>query len=70
MPTHPKPDIFGLSLPAYEVWGGFFDFFEDGNSKFSAIGGVVSGKGTFAALYKSKMQRIVKTLSELICLYR
>lgn len=65
MPAHPKLNIFGFSLPAYEVGGDFFDFFEDGNGKFTAIVRDVSGKGTSAAaLYMSKIQGIISTLSE------
>lgn len=64
MPTHPKHDIFGFSLPAHEVGDDFFDFFEDGTGKFTAIVGDVSGKGTSAALYVSKIQGIITTLSE------
>ncbi len=57
-------DISGVSLPALEVGGDFYDFLETENNDFMVIIGDVSGKGTSAALYMSKIQGIMRTLYE------
>jgi len=62
------PHVKGLSLaahtiPALEVGGDFFDFLQNGE-KFTVVVGDVSGKGTSAALYMSKIQGILRTLNE------
>jgi len=57
-------DIAAVSLPAMDVGGDFYDFLYAGNGSLSLIIGDVSGKGTSAALYMSKIQGIVRTLNE------
>ncbi len=60
-------DITGISIPALEVGGDFFDFLGTGNhitDDIKIIIGDVSGKGTSAALYMSKVQGILRTLNE------
>ena len=57
-------DISGTSIPAYEVGGDFYDFLESDNGDFMMIIGDVSGKGTSAALYMSKIQGVIRTLHE------
>jgi serine phosphatase RsbU (regulator of sigma subunit) len=57
-------EISGISLPALEVGGDFYDFLETENGDFMVIIGDVSGKGTSAALYMSKIQGVMRTLYE------
>lgn len=57
-------EISGISLPALEVGGDFYDFLETDNDDFMVIIGDVSGKGTSAALYMSKIQGIMRTLHQ------
>ena len=63
------PQIEGLqisatSIPAYEVGGDFYDFLNGTPDDVTVIIGDVSGKGTSAALYMSKVQGIFQTLHE------
>lgn len=55
-------DIAGISLPAYEVGGDFYDYLTSNSSGLTVILGDVSGKGTSAALYMSKIQGIIRIL--------
>ena len=57
-------DISGLSLPAHEVGGDFYDFLNGRANDLTIVVGDVSGKGTSAALYMSKAQGILRTLYE------
>ncbi|MBM2816780.1 MAG: rsbU 7 [Ignavibacteria bacterium] len=57
-------DIFGVSLPAYEVGGDFFDYLDGNQKEITVVVGDVSGKGTSSALYMSKAQGILRTLHE------
>ena len=54
--------IAGTSMPALEVGGDFYDYFAEGDSVVTVLVGDVSGKGTSAALYMSKLQGIFRTL--------
>jgi len=56
-------DISGASIPALEVGGDYYDFL-NGAAGFTVIVGDVSGKGTSAALYMSKIQGILRSLHE------
>ena len=56
-------DVSGISIPAHEVGGDFFDYLPK-NGHLTVIVGDVSGKGTSAALYMSKAQGIMRTLHE------
>ena len=55
-------EVFGVSLPAQEVGGDYFDYLEGDEGHLTAMIGDVSGKGTSAALYMSKLQGIVRSL--------
>ena len=55
-------DIAGISLPAHEVGGDFFDYLNGTADKLTVVVGDVSGKGTSAALYMSKVQGILRSL--------
>lgn len=57
-------DISGISLPALEVGGDFYDYLNGTEKEITIIVGDVSGKGTSAALYMSKAQGIMRTLNE------
>ena len=52
----------GLSIPALEVGGDFYDFLNKNENEVTLVVGDVSGKGTSAALYMSKIQGIIRTL--------
>jgi serine phosphatase RsbU (regulator of sigma subunit) len=54
-------DIAGMSMPAFEVGGDYFDYL-DGAGRLTVMVGDVSGKGTSAALYMSKLQGIFRSL--------
>jgi serine phosphatase RsbU (regulator of sigma subunit) len=63
-PQMPGLDIAGLSAPALEVGGDFFDYLNGDEKNLMVIVGDVSGKGTSAALYMSKVQGILRSLHE------
>jgi serine phosphatase RsbU (regulator of sigma subunit) len=61
------PDIAGLqvagiSIPALEVGGDYYDYLNGDARTLTVIVGDVSGKGTSAALYMSKVQGILRSL--------
>lgn len=55
-------DVAGMSTPALEVGGDYFDYLTGNEGVLGAMVGDVSGKGTSAALYMSKLQGIVRSL--------
>lgn len=55
-------DIAGTSIPALEVGGDYFDYLNGEERKLTVIVGDVSGKGTSAALYMSRVQGILRSL--------
>jgi serine phosphatase RsbU (regulator of sigma subunit) len=55
-------DVAGISLPAREVGGDFYDFLVEGKNRVTVVVGDVSGKGTSAALYMAKVQGILRSL--------
>ena len=55
-------DVAGASLPAFEVGGDYFDYLNGDPQQLTVMVGDVSGKGTSAALYMSKLQGIVRSL--------
>lgn len=63
-PKSEELDISGISLPALEVGGDFYDYLENDGTSITVVVGDVSGKGTSAALYMSKVQGIIRTLHE------
>ena len=64
VPEIPGLEIFATSIPALEVGGDFYDFLNGEINGFTIVMGDVSGKGTSAALYMSKVQGIFQTLHE------
>jgi serine phosphatase RsbU (regulator of sigma subunit) len=61
-PTIEGLEIAGASHPALEVGGDYFDYLNGEAGKITIIVGDVSGKGTSAALYMSKVQGILRSL--------
>ena len=61
-PSIPGLDIAGTSIPAMEVGGDYFDYLNGSPDTLTVIVGDVSGKGTSAALYMSKVQGILRSL--------
>ncbi len=57
-------DVAGGSTPALEVGGDFFDYLDGSGRDLLVVVGDVSGKGTSAALYVSKVQGILRSLHE------
>jgi serine phosphatase RsbU (regulator of sigma subunit) len=55
-------EISGTSIPAMEVGGDFFDYLSNTKEMITVVIGDVSGKGTSAALYMSKVQGILRSL--------
>jgi serine phosphatase RsbU (regulator of sigma subunit) len=55
-------EIAGISIPATEVGGDYFDYLNGYPNTVTIIVGDVSGKGTSAALYLSKIQGILRSL--------
>ncbi len=61
-PTIKNLDLTALSIPALEVGGDFYDYLYKSDDEITLVIGDVSGKGTSAALYMSKVQGIIRTL--------
>ena len=57
-------EVAGESRPAMEVGGDFFDYLNGSEEGVTVIVGDVSGKGTSAALYMSKVQGILRSLHD------
>ncbi|NIR52398.1 SpoIIE family protein phosphatase [candidate division KSB1 bacterium] len=57
-------DISGVSIPALEVGGDYYDYLELVDGRFGVVVGDVSGKGTSAALYMSQLKGILKTAAK------
>ncbi len=57
-------DIAGRSIPALEVGGDFYDYLNGMGESVTVVVGDVSGKGTSAALYMSKVQGILRSLHD------
>ena len=55
-------DVAGVSIPAFEVGGDYFDYLNGQPDRLTVMVGDVSGKGTSAALYMSKLQGILRSL--------
>ncbi|MGH9160438.1 MAG: SpoIIE family protein phosphatase [Vicinamibacteraceae bacterium] len=55
-------DVAARSVPALEVGGDFFDYLTNPPNRLGIVIGDVSGKGTSAAFYMSKVQGILRSL--------
>jgi len=58
-------DVAGVCISATEVGGDYYDYLELGEGRLGVLVGDVSGKGTSAALYMSKLQGIIRALQHL-----
>lgn len=56
-------DISGVSIPAKEIGGDFYDCIEMGDERYLIVIGDVSGKGIPAALYMAKIQAMIQYAS-------
>ena len=65
-PSLPGYDIYGFSMPATEVGGDYYDYLYLPDGRLGIIIGDVSGKGTSAALYMSKIQGFFRALCSTI----
>ena len=63
-PQFPGLDVSGVSLPALEVGGDYYDYLELSNGRLAVVVGDVSGKGTSAALYMTQLKGILKTAAK------
>lgn len=61
LPAFPGIDVAAASIPAQEVGGDFYDFLAH-HDAITFLVGDVSGKGTPAALYLSRIQGIVRAI--------
>jgi Tfp pilus assembly PilM family ATPase len=60
----PGYDIAGMMLPAKEVGGDFYDFFQIGEDKLCIVVADVSGKGVGAALFMTIAKMVIKTAAQ------
>lgn len=63
--TFPGMEISGMTEPAKEVGGDFFDYFKLDENKILITIADVSGKGVPAALYMTKLQALIRFASKL-----
>ena len=56
----PFAEVRGVSIPAREVGGDFFNYFDLGNGKIAILIGDVSGKGVAAALLMANLQATLR----------
>lgn len=61
-----KLSISSVFIPAFEVGGDYYDFFETGDDKFGFVIADVSGKGISAAFIMAEVKGIFETLSRII----
>ena len=59
-PAIPGADVAGLSVPAHDVGGDYFDYIELGNNRWGIAVGDVSGKGMPAALLMANLQATMR----------
>jgi phosphoserine phosphatase RsbU/P len=65
-PVLDKLSVSSVFIPAFEVGGDYYDFFESGEDKFSFVIADVSGKGISAAFIMAEVKGIFQTLSRII----
>lgn len=63
-PNVPGLDVSGISIPAMEVGGDYYDYLDFNDGRFGVVVGDVSGKGTSAALYMSQLKGVLKTAAK------
>ncbi|MFZ5948871.1 MAG: GAF domain-containing SpoIIE family protein phosphatase [Stygiobacter sp.] len=65
-PSLKNLEISSLFVPAFEVGGDYYDFFELGNNKLGFVIADVSGKGISAAFIMAEVEGIFESLSKMI----
>ncbi len=65
-PRYDKLNISSLFIPAFEVGGDYYDFFEISKEKFGFVIADVSGKGISAAFIMAEIKGIFESLSKTI----
>ena len=63
-PTRDEFDLFALILPAREVGGDFYDFFQLSEKLLCFVIGDVSGKGVPAALFMAVTKTLIKSFAK------
>ncbi|MFC2083771.1 SpoIIE family protein phosphatase [Bacteroidota bacterium] len=66
IPEYERLKISALFVPAFEVGGDYYDFFEIGNDSLGFVIADVSGKGISASFIMAEVKGIFETLSKLI----
>src|SRR4051812_23749124 len=61
----PGMGITALCVPAREVGGDYYDFFQVGDRRMGVLIADVSGKGTSAALYMAELKGLMLSLSQI-----
>ena len=65
-PEYDKLEISSAFIPAFEVGGDYYDFFDIGLNKFAFVIADVSGKGISAAFIMAEIKGIFESLSKTI----
>lgn len=66
-PNLKQLEISAIFVPAFEVGGDYYDFFELGDDKFAFVIADVSGKGISAAFIMAEIKGIFESLSKICC---
>jgi phosphoserine phosphatase RsbU/P len=65
-PSLPEVSISSVFIPAFEVGGDYYDFFNVGKDKFAFVIADVSGKGISAAFIMAEIKGIFESLSRIL----
>ena len=65
-PDYDRLEISSVFIPAFEVGGDYYDFFELSKTKFGFVIADVSGKGISAALIMAEVKGIFESLTKMI----
>jgi len=65
-PKYDKLEISALFIPAFEVGGDYYDFFDLGNDKLGFVVADVSGKGISAAFVMAEVKGIFESLAKIL----
>lgn len=65
-PVYDRLEIASVFIPAFEVGGDYYDFFEISKTKLGFVIADVSGKGISAALIMAEVKGIFESLSKMI----
>jgi serine phosphatase RsbU (regulator of sigma subunit) len=66
IPEYPGLQIASVFIPAFEVGGDYYDFFEISKTRLGFVIADVSGKGIFAAFIMAEVKGIFESLSKTI----